>query len=176
MNNDEVQEMMQAYDESSDDANRIFSAAIVGNKDGPHGIMTVHIRRGNPDDSFPDANDSLLTEYKRIREVLLEGLPADPPYHEEEKGYDIGDVKDAFFVLVDDCTALEPPIIAANDFPIHDEWNALMNQWNDDVKVRIKEIWDRRKLTFDQLYQKVKEMKIAPPNPNAKYFWYDRTM
>ncbi len=169
--NDDINELLRAYNESGDDSARLFTAALVGSKDGPHGMMTLHIRRGEPDASFPGANNSLLAEYNAIREVLLQGIEDNPPFYKGKEGYDIGPVEDACFVLADDCQPLDPP---AKSFP-YDEWNTLMNAHHPAAKPHVQAVWDRRKITFDQLYEKVKNMKVSPPDPNARYHWYDRT-
>lgn len=174
--NDDINELIRAYNESGDDSARLFTAALIGHADGPHGMMTLHIRRGEPENSFPGANNSLLAEYNSVREVLKQGIEANPPWYDEKEGYDIGPVEDAFFVLADDCQSLDPkvPSIHPKNPPFHDEWNALMNAHAVDPQT-LKEIWHRRRINFEELYEKVKNMKIAPEDPNARYRWHDRT-
>lgn len=161
LNMDDLNEMIRAFNESGDDAARLFTTALVGNVDGPEGIMTMSIHRSKP--------ERLLAEYNEMRNVLM---TLSEPY----QARDIGPVEDAFFVLIDDCIRLEVPIqTRPNDtFPLSREWDAFMNAGIAGPE-KIKEIWNRRKITFDQLFERVKNMQIQPEDPNLRYHWYDRT-
>jgi hypothetical protein len=170
-------ELMRAYEESGNDSNRVFTAAFVGNEHGPHGIHTLSVQRGKPEGTIwpggQSCGDSLEEQYNSLREFMLK-----PDQFSNHQPEDIGPIEQAWFVLCDDCTALDPPMQyttpeEAWKGELTDEWNALMNKSHDPHFYA--PIWARRKITFQQLVEKVKNMVVAPPNPNAKYHWYDRT-
>jgi hypothetical protein len=173
----EIDEMFRAFNESGQDSQRVFSSALVGNINGPHGMHTLHIQRGKPEGTiWPNgstAGDSLEDEYNSLRQVMLEAQPPNPPYHNGIPAEDIGPIDQAWFVLFDDCTRLDPPLMDEYNRPFHDEWNALMNCWPNNAL--IADIWNRRRMTFAQLVERVRNMVVAPEDPNLKYHWYDRT-
>ncbi len=153
-----LDELIRAYNETGDDHHRLFTAAMVGDANGPHRCMTLHIHRGLPDgETWPNgssAGGGLAEGYDAVRDVLKKGIEANPPFYDAQDGFDIGPKEDSWFVLVDDCQ--------------NEEWNAFWNKKN------VTDIWQKRKITFAELYEKVKNMVVAPPNPDAEYHWYDR--
>lgn len=179
---EQLREYFRAINESGNDHNRLFTAAMVGNADGPHRGMTIHVIRGKPDgDVWPDGTrdgNGLTDQYEVVRRTLSAGTPANPPYYDGWPPLDIGPVEEAYFVLYDDCQPLDPPLqykLPEEQWKgaLTDEWNALMNKFYD--QDFYGPIWQRRKLTFQQLCEKVAAMVVAAPDPDAKYHWYDRT-
>jgi hypothetical protein len=173
----ELNEMFKAMNESGDDYNRIYVTAMVGSNEEPHGIHCLTVERGLPDGRlWPNGDptgDGLREHYQTLREVLMNGTPANPPYFARIEGRDIGPIEDAWFVICDDCGVLDPPIIRdANSYPIGDEWNALMNLHIDNERTR--EVWRRKKISFQELHARIAAMVQEPPDPNQTYRWHDR--
>jgi hypothetical protein len=90
-------------------------------------------------------------QYECVRKVLSEHRHLDK---------DIGDIKDKYFVFVDDCQQLDPPVINPYfpDMPWTDEWNLLSN-WpglRQPMTPEALAAWNRRKLNYEQAVEKIK--------------------
>ncbi len=90
-------------------------------------------------------------QYECVRSVLNDA---------HNLGKDIGDIKDKYFVFVNDCQKLDPPVhyLYFPDIPWMDEWNLLSN-WpglRNPMMPEALAAWNRRKLTYEQAVEKIK--------------------
>lgn len=70
--------------------------------------------------------------------------------------------EELYFVFADDCVALDEPVLKGQWNQIGDEWNVLAN-WRDTPEFQA--VWNRRKLTYAQTVERIKNSQPIPEPP-----------